>query len=218
MIQKVSESLPLYILVSNRTSSAAEAFAYTLQSFKRATIVGDTTNGEANPGYAFAINDEMWIMIPTSINRDAIRKTNWQGVGVIPDEKIDREQALAAAQATAYKQLSLRSSDSNARNMYDWLSTGCMAKAYPVKADERQFQSFVGEYADNRKISFDQQSLFYERVGFSEKKKLLPLAKNLFELDGAPYFRVQFVKDNQGKTVALEGIYDDGKKELSRKK
>ncbi|MEQ1511006.1 MAG: S41 family peptidase, partial [Sphingopyxis sp.] len=40
---------PVYILQSNRTFSAAEAFAYDLQALRRATIVGDFSGGGAHP-------------------------------------------------------------------------------------------------------------------------------------------------------------------------
>lgn len=53
---------PLFILTSNRTFSAAEAFSYDLQALGRATIVGERTGGGANPfeyrrvGAHFALN------------------------------------------------------------------------------------------------------------------------------------------------------------------
>ena len=40
---------PVYILTSRRTFSGAEEFAYDLKNLGRATIVGDTTGGGANP-------------------------------------------------------------------------------------------------------------------------------------------------------------------------
>lgn len=42
--------VPLYILISGRTASAAESTAYTLQAAKRAVIVGEISAGAANPG------------------------------------------------------------------------------------------------------------------------------------------------------------------------
>ena len=217
LVQKFGGDIPLYIVVGKRTSSAAEAFAYTLQAFKRGIIIGDTTNGEANPGYAYLINSDMWMMIPTSINTNAITKTNWQGVGVIPDEKIAQDKALNAAQARAYEQMALMARNPQIKNRYEWLSLEFRSKVQPVQPSEKQLRAFAGTYADNRTIIFDQQGLFYQRAGYSEKKKLYPLAENIFELEGAPYFRIRFIKSATGEIIGLEGMYDDGKKEISKR-
>jgi len=85
LIKKIPDSIPLYIIVSKNTSSAAESLAYGLQQFKRAIIVGEQTHGEANPGQRFVINDKLYMIIPTAVNINAITETNWEGVGVRPD-------------------------------------------------------------------------------------------------------------------------------------
>jgi hypothetical protein len=41
--------VPLYVLLSGQSASAAEAFAYSLQGMRRATIVGERSAGAANP-------------------------------------------------------------------------------------------------------------------------------------------------------------------------
>jgi len=112
---------PVYILVSKRTSSAAEAFAYTLQSYNRATVIGEVTNGEANPGYLFAINKEMYIMIPAFENINPITKTNWQAKGVMPDVQISADKALVTAQAAAYEKLAQTTSVAELKTLYEAL-------------------------------------------------------------------------------------------------
>jgi len=44
------EGKDVYVLTSNRTFSGGEEFAYDMKNLKRATLVGETTGGGANPG------------------------------------------------------------------------------------------------------------------------------------------------------------------------
>jgi len=41
--------VPIFVLTSHRTFSAAEEFTYNLKHLNRATIVGETTGGGAHP-------------------------------------------------------------------------------------------------------------------------------------------------------------------------
>lgn len=95
----------VFILTSKRTFSAAEAFAYDLQSLKRATIVGETTGGGANPRDVVRINEHFWIGLPTARAVNPVTKTNWEGTGVKPDVEVPAEQALKTAQLLALKKL-----------------------------------------------------------------------------------------------------------------
>ena len=198
LINKFAADIPLYILTSKRTSSAAEAFAYTLQSFKRAVIVGESTNGEANPGFPFAINDDLWMMIPTSLNTNAISKTNWQGVGVLPDRKIASPKAMSFALTNAYDTLALRSNPRR-KYTYQWLADGTKAEMEPVTCSLMELKSIAGDYADERHIQLENGNLFYYRKDSSAKKKLSPLRKDLFMLDGVSYFRVRALQETKSR-------------------
>ncbi|MFK5983685.1 MAG: S41 family peptidase [Flavobacteriaceae bacterium] len=101
--------VPLFIITSEKTFSGAEEFSYNMQTQKRATLVGQTTVGGANPGRSMRINENLRVFIPTGKAINPITKTNWEGVGVIPDEETSVEDAydkaldLAKVAAKAYK-------------------------------------------------------------------------------------------------------------------
>ena len=92
------ETIPLYILTSHETFSAAEEFAYNLQQLNRATIVGETSKGGANPWRWFTIPGyDYRIGIPTRKAINPITHSNWEGVGVAPDIQVSEDDALETA-------------------------------------------------------------------------------------------------------------------------
>ena len=95
----------VYILTSRRTFSAAEEFTYDLQALKRATVVGETTGGGANPGGIRRIADHYTAFIPTGHAINPTTKTNWEGKGIEPDIKVPKEDALNTAYKSALQGL-----------------------------------------------------------------------------------------------------------------
>jgi len=95
--RKFGPDKPIYVLTSSRTFSGAEEFAYNLQTRKRATIVGETTGGGANPGRGFPLPADLTVFVPTGRAINPITKTNWEGVGVKPDVAVDASRALDVA-------------------------------------------------------------------------------------------------------------------------
>jgi C-terminal processing protease CtpA/Prc len=96
---------PVYILVNNKTISAAEALAYNLQQNKVAKIIGDKTYGAANPVKVFFIEKKYHLFITISIEKNAITNTNWEHKGIDADIKISSEKALIKAQIIALENL-----------------------------------------------------------------------------------------------------------------
>jgi retinol-binding protein 3 len=92
---------PLYVLTSEETFSAGEDFAYTLQSLKRARVVGAATRGGAHPGDFHTLDTHFNVFIPSGRPINPVTGTNWEGTGVIPDVKRLREKALETAYALA---------------------------------------------------------------------------------------------------------------------
>ena len=91
----------LYVLTSNYTFSGGEEFANNLKVLKRATIIGETTGGGANPGGVSRLNDHFGAFIPVGRAINPITKTNWEGIGVEPDIKISKDLALKTAYVMA---------------------------------------------------------------------------------------------------------------------
>jgi hypothetical protein len=94
-------NVPLFVLTSGSTFSAAEEFSYNIQTQKRGTLVGETTGGGANPGGVFAINNDFRMFIATGKAVNPITKTNWEGTGVKPEVETTAEDALEKAKALA---------------------------------------------------------------------------------------------------------------------
>ncbi|HJU38695.1 MAG TPA: S41 family peptidase, partial [Tahibacter sp.] len=90
-------TVPLYVLTSGRTASAGEAFTYTVKNAKRATIVGETTRGAANPGRFFETGDGYAVFVSDGTPVSPVTKTNWEGAGVAPDVAVPAGDALDAA-------------------------------------------------------------------------------------------------------------------------
>jgi tetratricopeptide (TPR) repeat protein len=86
--------IPLFIMIGEETFSGAEEFAYNMQTQKRATLIGQTSAGGANPGGTRGINEHLSVFIPTGRAINPITNTNWEGVGVQPEIQTKKEETL----------------------------------------------------------------------------------------------------------------------------
>ncbi|HET6333742.1 MAG TPA: S41 family peptidase [Polyangiales bacterium] len=92
---------PVYVLTSRDTFSGGEEFAYDLQALRRATIVGETTGGGAHPMEPYLLDQWFQMRVPWGRPINPITKTNWEGVGVVPDVQVPAADALAQAHRRA---------------------------------------------------------------------------------------------------------------------
>ncbi len=88
---------PVYVLTSRRTFSAAEEFTYNLKQLKRATQVGETTGGGANPGSGLLLGSGYEVFVPTGRAVNPISHDNWEGRGAVPEVPTPADSALAVA-------------------------------------------------------------------------------------------------------------------------
>jgi C-terminal processing protease CtpA/Prc len=88
---------PVYILISKVTFSGGEGFAYNLQTRKRATLLGEKTDGGAHAGASYRLHPHLEVFIPIGRSINPMTGTNWEGSGVTPDISIPSEQAFKIA-------------------------------------------------------------------------------------------------------------------------
>ncbi len=92
---------PVYVLISQRTFSAAEAFAYDLQALRRAVVVGEPSGGGAHPFEYRRIHPHFALNLPEGRSINPITGGDWQGVGVQPDVRVPASAALDTALSLA---------------------------------------------------------------------------------------------------------------------
>ncbi len=90
-------NVPVYVLTSARTFSAAEGFAYGLQQQKRITIVGERTAGAANPNRFFPLAPGLSVSIAIGQTVNPVSGSSWEHVGVTPDVEVREADALGTA-------------------------------------------------------------------------------------------------------------------------
>jgi C-terminal processing protease CtpA/Prc len=115
------EGKDVYVLTSNRTFSGGEEFAYDMKNLKRATLVGETTGGGANPGGPVRLTEHFDVFIPAGRAISPITKTNWEGTGVKPDVEVPKELALKTAYLMALNKLAEKTTDDRAKGEYKHL-------------------------------------------------------------------------------------------------
>lgn len=117
--KRLSE-VPVYVLTSAYTFSGAEGFAYRFKVLKRATIVGETTEGGANAGGVLNVAPFFRVYMPMGRPVDPDTGTNWEGTGVEPDIKTTAKEALIVAHLEALKLLKSKALKKDDQDRLDW--------------------------------------------------------------------------------------------------
>jgi len=88
---------PVFILVNEKTASAAEAFTYALQRHKRAKVVGQRSAGGAHMNSWYPVNDHLFISVSTGAPTWPGTEENWEQKGIQPDYVVADPEAITYA-------------------------------------------------------------------------------------------------------------------------
>jgi hypothetical protein len=197
--------VPLYVLISGATTSAAEGFAYEVQSQRRGLLIGERTYGAANPGDTFEAGNGFSVFISTGAAVDPITHTNWERVGVRPDVAVPSKEALARAEVMVLQKIVARPGAAiDARWALERIEAGQNGAKFAPKSP----RDFVGSYGD-RQVALESGTLVYKHGRFPEQK-LIPLGNDTFALDTRTDLRLSFTRDAKGRVATLVVAGDDG--------
>jgi DNA-binding MarR family transcriptional regulator len=96
-------SVPVFVLTSGRTISAAESFVFGLKAHNRITIVGEPTAGGGHFGDVVPLPGGFSMFLPRGRTYDPRTNKGWEATGIQPDVRVAYERALETARALARK-------------------------------------------------------------------------------------------------------------------
>lgn len=102
--ERLSE-IPVYVLASRRTFSAAESFTFGLKVNGRITIVGERTGGGGHFGGVQPLNDGFSIWLPQGRTYDPKTGRGWEAEGIPPDIAVPYAEAREAAHRQALQRI-----------------------------------------------------------------------------------------------------------------
>lgn len=190
---------PVYVLTSRRTASAAEEFAFALKMMKRATIIGETTRGAANPVEIFPILDKFVIWLPIGTPTNPISKDNWEGKGVSPDFDVPQEKALEKAHMLAFDVILNNLNDKEIQRMVQFELEYCKAMYNSIKVDLEIIQNFQGQY-DQYKVGTIDNQPYIERANL--KHQIITKDNEIYFTDETLKFWIE--EENKQKVLIIE--------------
>jgi retinol-binding protein 3 len=205
--------IPLYVLTSNGTFSAAEDFAYGLKTHKRATIVGEATRGGAHPvTYRFFKDLGVEMMIPNAESISPISGGNWEGTGVAPDVPVPEVKAFATAYLAAVSALLEKERDEGRRRRLERALKRAKADLAPPRFGADDLEMLAGTYGTTR-VVLDDGRLYVVRDERS-RYRLIPLTRELFRVESG-FAEFEFTRDAAGHPTALVRTAPDGSRSTS---
>ena len=201
--------IPVYVLISERTASAAEHLTYFLQAEKRATIVGSTSRGAANPCVYRNYPDlSISIQIPAFRATNPITGGDWEGTGIKPDIAVSAQLALlVACKEAAAKLLENEIRDEWKQKRREILSN-YEVQLYPLQIDSGIFDEICGQYKRSYTV-YNVEGKLHLVQGNKTPEALIPFGDHVFAFEKRGG-RVRFEIDSEGRANAFILTGSDG--------
>ncbi len=204
--------MPLYILTSQRTFSAAEGFAYNLQHLKNATIIGEKTRGGAHLTRSFSLGNGFVGFIPYSRFESVITKTDWEGTGVTPTIIIPENDCLFTAQNKILENKKNNTTSEIEKNQVTYLINFLASKHKKFTTNDDIILKFLGEYEYFEVTLEGNQLFFMDKKNFKHPEKMIAITDTIYQI-GEDY-QIEFLIDKGGFCISMKMAWDDGYTEI----
>lgn len=207
--------IPIYVLISRQTFSAAEGFAFCLKNRGRATIIGERSGGGAHSvEYYHFPQESITIRVPNRRSVDPVTNSNWEGAGVEPDIQVPAfDEGLIVANIEAIKKLLSSENKKNQKYLLQWTLDDYKNQLNPIVLDDSILSVYVGEYGAN-KITLEHGNLYYHRQNRS-KRQIIPMGNDgfkIYDIGGYSKYRIQFLRKSSGEIAGFYIHDHDGDK------
>lgn len=197
--------MPLYVLTSGDTGSAAEEFTGHVAGYRLGEIVGANTAGAAYRNDIVAVGDQF--VLSVSVGRPVLASTgtDWEGVGHAPTIETEVSAALDIAHAAALRTLTA-AAPADERPVLEAAAEAMEARGLR-REPELDLDAYVGVYGE-RTLTSDGVQLSSRRNG-GAAFPLIALGGNRFAVEATPAMRMEF-EVTGGVVEAMTVDYADG--------
>ena len=192
--------VPLYVLTSQGTASAAEEFSFVLKNQGRATIVGDRTAGAGHMVRGLPVGHGFVGSVSITRVSDPKSGLEWERVGVQPDVRVAPERALDAAHAAALRTIAQRATDER-RALLARTAETVEARLKDVRPDAASLARWTGVYDGGRRVELVDGRLLYRPRAAVMGEALVPLGDDRF---AAGTTRFAFAMDGATPRLTIE--------------
>ena len=203
--------VPIYVLTSYKTFSAAEGLAFALKSLHRATIVGEATRGGAHTVTYRPLSSGFVADIPFGKAFNPINKETWERHGITPDVKVSADKALEVAEELIFENALSKTKDSAEVRNLKWNRDLLRSINHPYSADSTQLKEYAGRYGVYT-LSYNNGELYYQKIG-KARFPVRAMDKDWLRPRSNDSFKVQMLRDEKGLICGMLTLYDDGRRE-----
>lgn len=192
--------VPLYVLISQATGSAAEEFSFVLKNRGRATLVGRRTAGAGHMVAQIPLGRGFTVSLSITRVSDPETGKEWEQVGVQPDLETPPEQALLAAHAAALRAIAARGADTGRSEILRRLVETAEARLRATPEPATRLRRFAGIY-EGREVSVLNGELMYTRRVGGLREPLVSLGGDVYALAAV---RLRFSESGGVVTLSIE--------------